>query len=66
MKALYGLKFNPFSPDIPASALFISPAVEQFCWRVEQQISEGGFALITGEPGTGKKCNGAYSQFSVE
>ena len=56
MKALYGLKFNPFSPDIPASALFISPAVEQFCWRVEQQISEGGFALITGEPGTGKSA----------
>ncbi len=57
IQALYGLKFNPFSPDIPASSLFVSPAVEQFCWRVEQQTSEGGFALITGEPGTGKSTS---------
>jgi type II secretory pathway predicted ATPase ExeA len=29
--------------------------VESFCWRVEQGlIREGGFALITGDPGTGK------------
>lgn len=52
--ALYGLKFNPFSPDIPASALFVSSPVESFCWRVERQIDEGGFALVSGEPGTGK------------
>ena len=53
--ALYGLKFNPFSPELPTAALFVPPRVEQFCWRIEHaQIREGGFALIHGDPGTGK------------
>lgn len=53
--ALYGLKWNPFSPEVPVEGLSISPAVDHFCWRVEQGlIREGGFALITGDPGTGK------------
>ena len=33
--ALYGLKFNPFSPELPTEALHITPPVEQFCWRIE-------------------------------
>jgi len=53
--ALYGLKWNPFSPELPTEALHVTPKVESFCWRVEQGlIREGGFAMITGEPGTGK------------
>ena len=53
--ALYGLKYNPFSPELPIEALHTTPKVESFCWRVEQGlIREGGFALITGDPGTGK------------
>ena len=45
----YGLKWNPFSPDIPTEALEVTPRVENFCWRVEQSlVREGGFALITG------------------
>ncbi len=53
--ALYGLKWNPFSPELPTEALNPSARVEDFCWRIEQAlIREGGFALITGEPGTGK------------
>ena len=53
--ALYGLKWNPFSPELPTEALHITPPVENFCWRIEQSlIREGGFALITGDPGTGK------------
>lgn len=52
--SLYGLKFNPFSPEVPASALWKSPAIESFIWRIEQQIGEGGFSLISGSPGTGK------------
>ena len=52
--SLYSLKFNPFSPEVPASALWITPAIESFCWRIEQQIGEGGFILALGEPGTGK------------
>ena len=52
--ALYGLKWNPFAPDVPAEALQISPRIESFCWRVEQLAGEGGFALVTGSPGLGK------------
>jgi type II secretory pathway predicted ATPase ExeA len=53
--ALYGLKWNPFSPELPTEALFITPKLENFCWRIEQaQVREGGFALIHGDPGTGK------------
>ena len=53
--ALFGLKFNPFSPELPLEALLSSPRLENFCWRIEHaQLREGGFALITGDPGTGK------------
>jgi general secretion pathway protein A len=53
--ALYGLKFNPFSPELPTEAIHVPPRVESFCWRIENaQIGEGGFAMIHGEPGSGK------------
>jgi len=54
--ALYGLKYNPFSPDIPVEALYRAPRMESFCWRVEQLIGEGGFALLVGSPGVGKSA----------
>lgn len=52
--ALFGLKWNPFSPDVPTDALLVTPRVESFCWRVENLAREGGFALVTGTPGIGK------------
>ena len=52
--ALYGLKWNPFAPDVPVEALHATPRIESFCWRVQQLVGEGGFALVTGAPGTGK------------
>lgn len=53
--ALYGLKWNPFSPEVPTEALWITQKTEHFLWRIEHShIKEGGFALITGDPGTGK------------
>lgn len=53
--SFYGLKWNPFSPDLPSEALLSTPRVESFCWRIEQShVREGGFALVTGDPGTGK------------
>jgi len=55
LNALYGIKWNPFSPDLPTEALLVSPKIESFCWRVENSlVREGGFALISGDPGTGK------------
>lgn len=54
LQALYSLKWNPFTPDVPMEALWVSPRVDLFCSRIEYQVREGGFALVTGEPGTGK------------
>jgi general secretion pathway protein A len=51
---LYSLKFNPFSAQLPASALWVPPSIQSFCWRIEHQVGEGGFALAVGEPGVGK------------
>jgi len=52
--ALYGLKWNPFTPELPAEALLATPRIEDFAWRLENLVSDGGFALITGDSGTGK------------
>jgi type II secretory pathway predicted ATPase ExeA len=53
--SLYGLKWNPFSPELPSEALWVAPKLEDFGWRIENGlVREGGFALITGHPGTGK------------
>ena len=55
LSALYGLKFNPFTPEIPLEALYVPPRIENFCWRIENAFArEGGFALIHGDPGAGK------------
>jgi general secretion pathway protein A len=56
LQALYSLKYNPFSQEVPVSALYVSPAIEHFCWRIENQLNEGGFALVTGAPGSGKSA----------
>ena len=53
--APYGLKFNPFATELPAEALYQSPKIVDFFWRIENVlVREGGFAMITGDPGTGK------------
>ena len=52
--ALYGLKWNPFLPDVPVEGLFRTPRIESFAWRVETLIMDGGLALVTGDPGLGK------------
>ncbi|MEI6313307.1 MAG: ATP-binding protein [Syntrophus sp. (in: bacteria)] len=54
IRALFGLKYNPFLPNLPTEALWVAPEAEPFAHRVQTMISQGGFALITGEPGNGK------------
>jgi len=54
LQSIYGLKFNPFRPDIPNDALYAVPSVEAFCRRVEFGLADGGFVMVTGDPGTGK------------
>lgn len=53
---LYSLKFNPFSSQLPATALWVTPQIQSFCWRIEHQVGEGGFALTVGDPGVGKSA----------
>jgi type II secretory pathway predicted ATPase ExeA len=54
IRSLYGLKYNPFLPDLPPEALYAIPGSESFALRVQSMAEYGGFALITGEPGLGK------------
>ena len=56
LSALYGLKWNPFLPDIPVEALCKSPRFDHFAWRIEDLVMHGGFALVTGDPGAGKSA----------
>jgi type II secretory pathway predicted ATPase ExeA len=55
--ALYGLKWNPFLPDLPVEALWHPPGIDNFFFRIENLVMDGGFALICGEPGLGKSKN---------
>lgn len=56
LQSLYGLKFNPFRPDIPVEALFVTPKLDAFLRRVQMGIADGGYVMITGDPGTGKSA----------
>jgi len=55
--APFALKWNPFGPELPIEALLPTAATEHFCRRIEQSlVREGGFALMTGDPGSGKSA----------
>lgn len=54
LHAQFGLKFHPFRPDVPVEALYTTPAVDAFLRRVELGIADGGYVMVTGDPGTGK------------
>jgi general secretion pathway protein A len=51
---LFGLKFHPFLPDIPIEGVYPVPQVEAFSRRVEATVGDGGFVMVTGDPGSGK------------
>lgn len=52
--SFYGLKWNPFTEDVPVTALFTTSRLENYFWRVENLVRDGGFGLVTGETGMGK------------
>jgi type II secretory pathway predicted ATPase ExeA len=54
LQALYGLKYNPFSLQLPIDALHRSPRIDEFINRVSDLVATGGFAAIDGPPGGGK------------
>lgn len=55
LQALYGLKFHPFR-DAPTEALLVTPPIDAFCRRIEFSLADGGFAMVTGDPGSGKSA----------
>ena len=50
----HGLKWNPFTHDVPIEGLVTTPRINSFVYRIESLVLDGGFAMITGDPGTGK------------
>lgn len=54
LQSLYSLKFNPFRPDVPIEALHVTAQVDGFLRRVEHGIADGGYVMVSGDPGTGK------------
>ena len=52
----YGLTFNPFCSDIPIEAMTLGAQLDSFLFRVQQQLRDGGFIAVTGEPGVGKSA----------
>lgn len=54
LMALYALKWNPFTPDVPPGALYERKNMAAFLWRVENLVLDGGVACVLGAPGLGK------------
>jgi type II secretory pathway predicted ATPase ExeA len=64
--ALFGLKWNPFLPNIPVQSLWVSPGMDTFLFQIENLVMDGGFALMSGEPGLGKSKNLQYLAHKLE
>lgn len=54
LRARYGLKFDPFSPAVPAEDIWLAPGFDRFALRIERLAREGGFATMSGTVGAGK------------
>lgn len=67
LRELYGLTYNPFTPDVPIEALHVTPRIRDFLWRIEHGVcAEGGFAMISGAPGLGKSVIGRLTARHLE
>lgn len=62
----FGIKWNPFANDTPSASLLTSVRTDAFCWRIEKLVYEDGFALLTGDPGTGKSVTLRLIQSKLE
>jgi len=56
MLSYFSLSFDPSSNNVPVDSLYTSSAAASFCSRIEHGLSDGGFAMATGEPGSGKSA----------
>lgn len=53
----FGLKWNPFASELPIGSLLASDELRSFFWRIENHmLRHGGFALVEGDPGSGKSA----------
>ena len=57
LRARYGLKYNPFNPNIPAEDIWAPPGFDVFAMRIEHMTREGGFGMLSGSVGAGKSKN---------
>ncbi len=64
--ALFGLKWNPFLPNIPVQSLWVAPGIDTFLFQIENLVMDGGFALMSGEPGLGKSKNLQYLSHKLQ
>jgi general secretion pathway protein A len=54
IKSLYGLKWNPFTNDLPIDGIACPEKWNQVFWRIENLVLDGGFAIVQGNSGLGK------------
>lgn len=50
----FGLKFNPFTKEVPADKLYISQDLQELEQRLKYLQNTRGIGLVAGEPGAGK------------
>jgi general secretion pathway protein A len=54
--ARFSLACNPFTPATPPSACHLTPEMLHFLNRCQHLVAQGGFAMVTGDSGTGKSA----------
>jgi len=54
--ARFGLAHHPFTPATPPASCLLTPALEHVLTRCQHLATQGGFALVLGESGTGKSA----------
>lgn len=54
--ARFGLTANPFAPATAPAACHLTAEMRHFLDRCQRLVSQGGFALVSGDSGTGKSA----------